>query len=186
MAGELTFSEGMLRDYKNGIQTSYAVDDVFEMRGFGDRVVAELGRPFFQLQEETNYFAQQYLETAEAFVVPVSGYKAAERKFRATPATSGWRLYNLTGQLMRMNTVSGWLTDYPFRVASLEGMRRAALLTTQLRSRALPVEQIPAELLTAQMVDPYSNQPFQWSADEKSVVFQGLEVGHRARQPYLY
>ena len=187
MAGETAFIEGFLREYKEGKKTAYSVDDQLEVRGPAGRIMLQLGRPLFQLQHETNYYTDRYLTLAEAFDVPLSGYQEARTALlKSQPLDSSWHFYDLTGNLIRIETSGGAPESYPFRVGSLEGMRRAALLTTQLRSRPVPKEKVPDELLVAELTDPYTHEPFQWNAEHQSVRFVGPEDHRWHIQEYLY
>ena len=65
-------------------------------------------------------------------------------------------------------------------------MRRAALLALQLRNRSVAPEQVADELQQAELRNPYHEKPFEWDANEKALVFVGLEEGQRGRHVYVY
>jgi hypothetical protein len=187
MAGETLFVEQTMRDYKKGKETPYLVDDDLEVRGFVGRALLELGHPLFQLQQETNYIADGNMTMAAAFDVPLGRYQAAKVSIENSPRQgSTWHLYDLTGDVFRIESAASSMEGYPFRVGSLEGMRRAALLTTQLRSRSVPAQKVADELRSAPLTDPYSNAPFQWNVEHQSVVFTGPEDHRWRSQEYLY
>ena len=187
MAGETLFVEQTMRGYKEGKETPYLVDDDLQIRGPVGRALLELGRPLFQLQHETNVIAGDYLSFAEAFDVPLNRYRvAADAYAKSTQVKSTWHLYDLAGALIRMSDSGFPLTNYPFRVGSLEGMRRAALLTTQLRSRSVPAEKVADALRSAELTDPYTNAPFQWNVEHQTVMFSGPEDHRWHIQEYLY
>jgi hypothetical protein len=41
-------------------------------------------------------------------------------------------------------------------------------------------------LLSAPLLDPYSNEPFQWNAEEKSVTFVAPGINRWTTQQYFY
>lgn len=63
---------------------------------------------------------------------------------------------------------------------------RSAVLTTELRSRKVPVEQMPAELAASRIRVPYTGEPFAWNAEEGANVFTGLEPNERGRHAFKY
>jgi hypothetical protein len=72
-------------------------------------------------------------------------------------------------------------------VGSIEGMRRAALLTAQLRERGVKLEEIAGEVSRAELRNPFDRQPFEWNADEQAVIYVGPDAERsRKRHPYFY
>ena len=147
-----------------------------------------LARPFFQLQDQTNYFAERNLEYARRFEVPMTGYEAVAESIRdeSVPYDFPTRVFNITGDLLRSIDDGRIEPEYALRVASLEGMRRAALLTAQLHARAISPVRVAEELVAAQLRDPYSNEPFTWDDEHQSVVFEGPEIHRWHRQEFFY
>ena len=73
------------------------------------------------------------------------------------------------------------------RVGSIEGMRRAALLTAQLRERGVPLDAMAKELSGAELRNPFDGKPFEWSEEEQAVVYAGPDAERdRKRHPYFY
>jgi hypothetical protein len=145
-------------------------------------------KPFFQLQDTSNRYAQLMLGVADAFDVPHeeipaavitadSLQESAYRLFR--------RLYNFTGDLVM--SVNNWrFSDYAVRVSDLEGLRRAALLTAELRAAGTSKHEVAERILSSDVVDPYTNEPFTWDDCSKAIVFYGLEPYDRSRHALIY
>jgi hypothetical protein len=70
MAGELRYSEHVLRDIDVGAQP------------FMSRVTIALSRPYYQPQDTLNQRAQSYLALAESFVVPISNMETVTQKLK--------------------------------------------------------------------------------------------------------
>ena len=102
------------------------------------------------------------------------------------PREFQWRFYNLPGWIIR-NLAGDWgFADYPMRVASVEAMRRAALLTVQLRSHGVATAQVPEALRESELRNPFDLQAFHWSEEEQAVVHEGKEKSSVKRHVYLY
>ena len=76
--------------------------------------------------------------------------------------------------------------QYGARVADVEGVRRAAVLATTLRSRGVAAADVPAQLAASEIRMPYTNGPFAWDLKEGAIVFTGLEASERARHDIKY
>jgi hypothetical protein len=64
---------------------------------------------------------------------------------------------------------------YAFRIGSVEGMRRAAVLVARLRSRAVPLADVEDELRKADLRRPFDGKPFAWAASDRAVLHEGPE-----------
>jgi hypothetical protein len=183
MAGELAFTDGMIRETvrDDGFQ-GYE----FEQASIGDRLVRSLGRPLFQRQDMLNRLARQYSQAAEQFEIPIERYLAAG----ALPPTEAHfpsRVYNLAGDyLLDIGASFVGYRRYGLRAASPEGMRRAALLATELRARGVPVAAMMAAVSAAESRDPFTNRPFGWDATERAVVYEGADGYEPKRLLFLY
>ena len=71
-------------------------------------------------------------------------------------------------------------------MANLEGTRRAALLTVDLRNLAIPAELAGAMIPLAAVRDPYTGGPFVWTSEPPAVTFTGLEQRRTRRHLFLY
>ncbi len=76
--------------------------------------------------------------------------------------------------------------SYAFRAANPEGMRRAALLVSQLRARGVTAEAAAGEVGHAELRDPYSGAAFAWDATRASVVFTAREDSQWSRHEFFY
>lgn len=71
-------------------------------------------------------------------------------------------------------------------MTDLEGIRRATVITTELRSRKVPAERVSAELAASRIRVPYTGEPFGWDVEEGMIVFMGLEQTQRGRHVFKY
>jgi hypothetical protein len=83
-------------------------------------------------------------------------------------------------------TGTGDYSSYGARVSDIEGVRRAALLAAELRSRKVTAAEVSAQLAASSVRVPYTGEPFTWDEKEKAVIFQGLEPEERARYRFVY
>jgi hypothetical protein len=189
MAGELSYAEGNLRHWLDGTDTPLIASEDDPRLQWTGRIGSTLARPYFQPQDQFNHFASMYLDVATRFEVPLDQYsKVRETFLESDPPGISYQVYNLTGHILRgLGVGMTSFTSYPMRVGSIEGMRRGALVTAQLRERGVPQEQVAAELKNAELRDPFHLVPFEWNEDEKAVIYTGPESeGARYRHPYFY
>ncbi len=143
-----------------------------------------------QPQATSNITADTLLATSDVLRVPLEelprAVEALEREARA-PDERGIQLYNPVGVILASVATPSY-ASYAARVADLEGIRRAALLTARLRNRgAMPEPRQMRRLLhESDLRDPYDGEPFAWSNDSSAIVFSGLESGDRGRHAFLY
>ena len=187
MAGELRFSEGMMRIWDDTALRPLEPGPDAEPPGWYERVTVFLSRPLFKHQDQLNHYAAQYLAMADQFQVPLQRYEAVTEEARASSLQENeWRLYNLMGSILR-NIVGGAnFSGYPLRVASIEALRRAALVTAELRATGVPASQVPEALRQSELRNPFDLQAFRWSEEEQAVVHEGKEKSSVNRHVYLY
>jgi hypothetical protein len=186
MAGELTFAEGQMGQWTIGadLQTNDPDDPRLTLRA---RIATVLARPFFQRQDQINYYAAEYLDFTKRFEVPIDRYFEVEAAVEALRPEMSLHVYNLTGHIFRGLSGTWNFTSYAIRVGSIEGMRRAALLTAQLRDRAVPLENMAKEVSGAGLRDPFDREPFEWDTEGRAVVYVGPDAERdRQRHPYFY
>jgi len=142
-----------------------------------DRVAWMLLQPFWQPQDLSNRQARMMLDLADTFDVPydeipeAAGLAFDLQKSVYRPFS---RLYNITGDLFM--AADYWrISDYAVRVSDLEGVRRAALLVAELRAAGTGADEAATRMRVNDKVDPYTNEPFTWIADEEAIVFHGLD-----------
>jgi len=183
--GEWRYFVGEIRLAKAG-----AVLDLSESDDSLDAALQRnLAKNFLQVQATSNRQAARMAEGARALSVDYPQLPAAAQRVRSLQENSGMGLlehgvYNVLGNVF--TGAGGWdMTKYALRIADLEGVRRAALLTAELRSQGVSVEQVQAQLAKS-AGSPYDGKPFSWSEDAQSVVFRGLAEGKFAQTLVLY
>jgi hypothetical protein len=160
--------------------------------GFMSRLLDRALPSLFQPQDLSNERADMFLQAVAAMDVPYDRLPAGLERARAIFAhphaeeSALFRsLYNPLGHILLSSSAAGF-GDYGARVADVEGVRRAAVLTTEMRSRKVDAAQIPAELAASTARSPYDNAPFAWNAEEHAIVFVGLEASERRRHSFQY
>ena len=153
------------------------------------RAQDRLLQPLFQRQATLNRHAAYLDELASTVDAPLREYasavdrasllaqRTADEAFRAH-----W-LYNLVGSLL-MAAAPADYGGYVGRVGDIEGMRRGALAAVLLRQYATP--QLAEALAASPLRNPYDEQPLRWDAEERAVVFVGLEPGERGEHRFYY
>jgi hypothetical protein len=187
MAGELMYAEGTMRAWLEGKDARLIADPDDPRLKPAGRIASVLARPYYQPQDQFNHFAEFYLDVANRFAVPLEQYpRVAESIGELEPTGVSFHIYNATGRVLRGLVSMSAFSSYPMRVGSIEGMRRAALLTAQLRERDVPPEAVAEALKTAELFDPFTREPFEWDVDEKAVVYTGPAAeGARFWHPYI-
>ena len=71
-------------------------------------------------------------------------------------------------------------------VPDLEGARRVLILAQQLRAEGVAPEEVPARLQTADIRNPYTDEPFGWDAEAGEITFNGLAGGDRGEFSLKY
>ncbi len=122
-------------------------------------------------QRAINRIAEVYLVTAQAFAVPLDQYARAEADIKARFPPS---------------TETPDATSYSFRAGTAEAMRRAALLTAQLRGRGVPAEQVPDEVRRAALRNPFTDAPFAWDATQRVLKYESADPRRTKTQWYFY
>jgi hypothetical protein len=159
LAGEVRFIQVESRRQTPG--ASYLEDEALsDPESVLDGWLNGIGQVVRPPQRYINKSAEAYMATAKAFAVPLDQYPRAQQelqsRFSASPDTPD-------------------ATSYAMRVGSIEGMRRATLLTAQLRSRNVGSGEVPAELQSASLRQPFTNAPFDWDAAQSAVTYAGAE-----------
>lgn len=148
-------------------------DDVAADAGYSDAelLVENIAQRFRPRQRRLNQFADYLVASLRAFDVPLDRYPHAEKE---------------VGDRHRPN-VAYDISTYVFRVGSVEGMRRAALLIAELRSRGVPPERVAAELTTASVArDPFTLKPFEWDPVQRAVIYTDPRDPRWRRLTYFY
>lgn len=187
MAAELAAFEGILRN--PGEVDVFDDVEIFEPKR--QRPLRRMGRiaarPFYQPQDVINHVAADYVAIAKAFDVPVARLPGVARELSLRAESDPYlsRVYDVTGDHLRQ-----WMDidfgQYGLRVGTLEGLRRAALTTAELRASGVPPERMAAELANAPLKNPFDGQPFAWDAKEFTVVYLGPEIHAWRRVAFAY
>jgi hypothetical protein len=170
MAGEFV----LWRDQFNELRAAGAgyvdLDDEYEEDPVEDWL-SRIGHRVRPWQRDLNRIADAYLEVAEDFAVPLDQYAFAKDRYEERFAD---------------NPLGKGLTGYPLRIGGVEGMRRAALLTAELRSRGITEDAMSAELAASELRNPFTLAPLAWDARQHAVIYEGLDNHRSRRQAYLY
>jgi hypothetical protein len=188
--GEWVFGDHLMREALQSASVAASASSESEP-GLIDRLTSRAFAPLFQVQDTNNLRADMFIRGAETMNVPVEEIPEATKRARKIfdqpdgahePFTT---LYNPLGRMSVWVGASGF-AGYGARVTDVEGSRRAAVLTTSLRSHKLPIEQIPAALAASDLRAPYTGKPFEWDADEQAIVFTDFAPSDRARHAFVY
>jgi len=72
------------------------------------------------------------------------------------------------------------------RSASVEGVRRAALLAFQLHANGIAPEAVGSLVAQSDLRDPFTEQPFEWNAERHSVTFTAPDSNRARRSEFFY
>ena len=152
----------------------------------GDRINSRLSGALLQPQDSANRFADFLLRLEALTDVPYTQLSANLVRARdADKRRTGLAaLYNIGGDLSVPDR--GDLADYGARVADLEGVRRAALVTAELRARGVPTDGVAAALALDNARNPYTGEAFQWVAARSSIGVTGLQSSTNRFTEFLY
>ena len=170
--GEWRYAQNTMRAMHTGAMnisgtTPTQSDGGNSRRALTERIDAALAMPFFKLQASMNDQAATLLRLQSLLDVPYAELPTALSHARevANEKPSGIidATYNALGRYL-ISAGREYLVGYGVRVADLEGERRAALLTAELRARDVPLDAVPAAIELDSARDPYTGQPFLWIA----------------------
>jgi hypothetical protein len=172
MAGELQFAQGTLSKV---LDPPYwrSVDDLESDESWGDRLVVWLADPLYQQQDVINQMAEDYSSFARSFRVPLTQYVALESELKSRQPASAWSFRNPIGRWISAQSGMDVFASYPVRSASVEGMRRAAVLTAQLRAAQVTPEKLQEQVLASPLRNPFDDKPFVWNAEHAAVEYRG-------------
>lgn len=177
MAGEWQFSERMVRQVNNGARR-------MEMLGedplaiWRERILQAVQSPLWQPQDSSNRLADAYLDIGTALDTDcVNGRDALARAraigHRAEVAVPWYHPYNLPFNILTA-VGTGDFAEYGARVADLEAMRQALLVTIEMRQRKISPARLPGALGASPQRNPFDRQPFRWNAANGTITFTGL------------
>lgn len=187
MAGELWMAENAVRSAFDTVYMDALHGVRYEHHGWLTHRLTDLATRLYQPQEQVNRLAEEFRAVADTFDVPLAGYAEARKALREHRDSAGsfsWTLYNPVGQWMMSSRGHDGYDDVPLKVASIEAMRRAALLTVQLRSRGVAPADMAGQVASSELRNPFDGKAFEWSAPDQAVVFS--EPGRPEGQRHLY
>lgn len=155
MAGEYAFAISTLRPQQSG-----SGDDDPLSTKLVNKVLRRIG-PNRMLNERAHLYSQ----LARDFEAPLSQYLRISQRVVAGSSQED----------------ADQMAMYALRTGSVEGMRRAAVLVTQLRSRGVAPIDVEAELGRAELRRPFDDKPFRWIAADHAAVHEGPQ----ARRPAI-
>ncbi len=153
-----------------------------------ERAAARLELALLQPQATANRYAAVFAKLESVANVPYAelGAALAHAPDLDEPPTGVFAVtYNLLGNALATPETEV-LADYGARIADLEGARRAAVLTVDLRILKIPAALAGAMIPLAAVRDPYTGGPFGWTPEPAMVSFTGLERGPGALHTFLY
>jgi hypothetical protein len=186
MAGEMAFWKSVMAYTKRqAVEGTPPADS--EQQTLLEKWTGYLTDPLFKIQDTTNGIADQRWRLCEEFgSAPLNQYLRLQKRWDEAPVADDIALYNPVGRMiLRIGEGSAYVT-YALRTASVEGMRRAALLAFQLHVNGVPAEAVGALVQQTDLRDPYTEQPFEWNAERHSVTFAGPESHRGRRVEYFY
>jgi hypothetical protein len=185
MAGEYAFVRHLCVLTRDGRHSPVGSD---EERGPLAKWIKARLLGLVQVQAMANVYAERQARLVESFAVPTERYALAEQSFLAYLQTEdrSSSLHNPARAFFLDQDDGTGNLDYPFRVASLEGMRRGALLTLQLRAAHADPARMPAALAATPLHDPLTGKAFEWNAETRSILFPVPEKHFWRRIEYFY
>ena len=191
LTGEWLLFDGTIKRFKAGGLDFPVTGTVRDEDSIGHYVVRQVLGPLFQPQDTSNRFAQLFAAIAESLDVPYERYADSVERVRALATQAAetnafpHHMYNIIGNVLFAVSVPDF-TSYAVRVADLEGIRRTALLATELRSQHITSDLVGQHLRDAQDRNSYNGEPFLWDDAAGAIVFTGLEPGERGQHSFLY
>lgn len=183
MANEWKFSDAQLRL----VTTSSAPIPAEAEAGLSDHV-SNLFAPFLLQPQATSNAGAERLQAISALferdypAMPGAANALLASEKAASNGVTGISIYNPVGEILVGLAGMENFTQYGFRIADLEGVRRVALLAAQLRSKAVDVENLPQQIIQADLRGPYDGKAFEWNAAEQSLALRRTLAG----KPDLY
>lgn len=185
MAGEMVLWKGIMTTAKRqGLQGS-ALAGVDGPSLF-ERWTGYLTDPMFKLQATTNGIADRRLRLCEDFEAPLNQYLRLQAAWDAEPREPARSLYNPVGNMILQMENGASYVVYVLRTASIEGVRRAALLAFQLHANGVAPDAIGSLVSQSDLRDPYTEKPFEWNAERRSLTFTAPENHRWRRSEFFY
>lgn len=149
-----------------------------------ERIGWTLSEPLWQPQHMSNRYAQLILDVNETLSVPYRDMQEAAKnadRLYAEAFKPYEGLYNPIGNFLMPLIAMVRVSPYATRMSDLEGVRRAALLVTELRAAGLTDDILMDAIRISEFTDPYSGTPLHWDANTRTIIFHGIEPRQRSR-----
>ncbi len=185
MAGEMALWKGLMAYSKReGVEGATPGDG--DAPTLVEKWTGYLTEPLFKMQDTMNGVADRRLRLCEEFEAPMNQYLRLQQSWDKARSERGFSLYNPVGNiLLRIDDGSTYVV-YALRAASVEGMRRAALLAVQLHTTGVAPEAVDGLVANSDLRDPYTEKPFEWNAERRSVTFTAPENHRSRRNEFFY
>lgn len=189
LAGEYAFVKQLFSQTRNGqLPPEHADgDDDAAIRNPQKEWLKARFLELLQVQATANIYADRYARMSEAFAVPIRDYVRTEQSLRHSFQNEEhpWTIYNPMRHFLNKDDGSSMLF-YPMRVASLEGMRRGALLIARLHSARVPPSNVASKLAEGMPGNPFTDEPFEWNEDTLSIAIETPGDHRWKRIEYFY
>ena len=184
MAGEMAFWKGVMAETRRMAIEGPSQPD--ESPTFIERWTGHLTDPLFKMQDTANGIADRRMALCESFEVPMNQYLRVQKTWDQPPDFKDVSLYNPVGNMMLKIEAPSTYVGYAMRTASVEGMRRAALLAVQLHINGAAADAFGSLVANSDLRDPYTERPFEWNAERRSVTFTAPENKRSRRIEFFY
>lgn len=184
MAGEMAFWKDIMVEAKRqGVEgTALAV----EGPTFVERWTGYLTDPLFKAQDTMNGVAERRLQLCKSFEVPIDQYLRVKQYWDTAPEEGEISLYNPVGNILLRIQATSTYVSYVMRTSSVEGMRRAALLAVQLHTHGAAFDAVGGLIANSDLRDPYTEKPFEWNAERRTVTFLAPDNRRWRRNEFFY
>ncbi|MDF3029936.1 MAG: hypothetical protein K0R03_494 [Moraxellaceae bacterium] len=190
LAGEWSFSDKFMRDIAAD-HPRMRVPAESRLGAWTERLFSLLQRPLLQPQDSSNRHAEVLGRLSDAldrvtFAEFAVRYREARDVEAQVAQTYGkLRPYNVIHNVI-MSVQEPVFYEYWVRTADLEGLRRAMLLTIELRSRGVTSASVEKAVQEATLRNPYTNAAFAWDSERGGILFTGMAAGDRGRYLFVY
>jgi hypothetical protein len=182
MAGEMVFWKGVMVNVKReGVRGGLLAGS-----SLAERWTGYLTDPLFKMQATSNGVADRRMRLCEDFDVPMNQYLRVQKAWEQVPGEPALTLYNPVGNMVLQMDSDASYVVYVLRTASVEGARRAAVLAVQLHINGPASDAFGALVSASDLRDPYTEKPFEWSAERRSVTFTAPENHRSRRNEFFY
>ncbi len=139
---------------------------------------------FYEPQDTINRSAEGYLRIVALSMCRSNNMRRRELGEMMSEPVKSHSVYNLTGR--PFSRMTGDFGTYVRRVGDIEGVRRAALLTVNLRDSNTPVSSVPAALAASPLRNPYDGQAFVWDEYASTLSSRGWKKTSSAGTSVAY